>query len=501
MRNRASEYEDCPPKADAMISSMRAFGYDLSMAVADLIDNSIYAGARSIAIDYAWNEGDPWFRILDDGNGMTEKRLREAMRLGTQSPLQDRDPSDMGRFGLGLKTASFSQCKLLTVCTKTADGSTAVRSWDLDHVCTCGKWELNRTVPENAGDLVKVLNGKPHGTVVLCQKLDRLTRPPDEADADHQKVFLSRFGDVSDYLETVFHRYLEGRQCVQIRVGRHICRPWDPFLKTNNFTYQLSSEYLDAHRVEVTPYLLPHVSKRTTQESNEGAGINGWNAQQGFYVYRNRRMIISGGYLDFPLKAEEHYKLCRIQIDLPNNLDHEWSLDVRKAAASPPANVRGDLERIARAVRRQAAEIYRARAGGRRKTAGKSNRQDVWVRERSGEKTVYLINRRNEAIERLLKEFDAPDAWAKKLFHLIENTVPHRLIIMDNAEFEDCQVDLPPEFRPPPQSLIELCRQIFTARIENGVGPDTAADFVCSVFDDHPAYRAAIDTMIEELTQ
>lgn len=120
-----NDFEDCPPRAEALIHSLRAFGYDLSMAIADLIDNSIFAGASNIWIDYSWNDGDPWVRILDDGTGMEEERLVEAMRLGSMSPLEDRAPEDLGRFGLGLKTSSFSQCKLVTVYSKTTDGSEA----------------------------------------------------------------------------------------------------------------------------------------------------------------------------------------------------------------------------------------------------------------------------------------------------------------------------------------------------------------------------------------
>jgi len=127
MRYDPDNFEECPPRADAMIHSLRAFGYDLGMAIADLIDNSVFASANNVWVDYAWNEGRPWIRITDDGIGMTEERLVEGMRLGTQSPLEERDSKDLGRFGLGLKTASFSQCKLLTVITKTADGNMSTR--------------------------------------------------------------------------------------------------------------------------------------------------------------------------------------------------------------------------------------------------------------------------------------------------------------------------------------------------------------------------------------
>ena len=493
-------HETCAPRPEAMISSLRAFGYDLSMAIADLIDNSIYAQARKISIDYDWNDGLPWIRILDDGTGMTEERLREAMRLGSQSPLDERNITDLGRFGLGLKTASFSQCKLLTVHTKTEQGDASTRSWDLDHVCQSREWELAVEAPQESLPLLSALDDLNHGTIVLCQKLDRLVRDQENVDADAREVFLEGFGKVAKYLEMVFHMYLSGRSKVMIRVGRHNCRPWDPFLTSNTFTQSLSVEYLDDHRVKVRPFVLPHVSKRSSEETGQGSGIHGWNAHQGFYIYRNRRMIILGGYLDLPFKAEEHYKLCRIQVDLPNNLDHEWCVDVRKAAASPPSNVRSDLERIARATRTQAAEIYRARAGGTRKIPSRNTKHDVWLKKKKGDKVIYQINRDNEAIMQVLAKVNPPKSWIRQLFHLIENSVPNRQIIMDNAECEDCHVDLPLEFATPPKELLELCRQMFLNRLNIGRDPQAAAEYVCSFFDDHPAYRAALDQLIEEIT-
>ena len=483
-----------------MISSLRAFGYDLSMAVADLIDNSIYAQAQMIEVTYDWNGGDPWFRILDDGNGMTAKRLHEAMRLGSQSPLEERHETDLGRFGLGLKTASFSQGELLTVHTKTKSGETSTRSWDLQHVCDTGKWNLATEAPKGAGSLLSVLKEQEHGTVVLCQRLDRHVQNEDAGKRESGPAFLEMFGKVALYLEMVFHRYLAGRDRITMQVGRHRCRPWDPFLMSNEFTQPLSKETLRDRRIEVRPFVLPHVSKRTEKETNEGGGLYGWNAHQGFYVYRNKRMIIPGGYLDLRFKAEEHYKLCRIRVDLTNDLDREWGIDVRKAAASPPSNVRRDLERIARAARGRAAEVYRARSGARGQVSPRLVKHDVWVKQRQGDKILYRINQNNEAIKRLLDELSPPGAWVRQLFHLIEKTVPHRLIILDNAEHEDCQVNLPLEFQPPPKELVELCLEIFRERSRGGRDPNTAADYACSFFDEHPTYRAALDKLIEDMS-
>ncbi len=481
-----------------MISSLRAFGYDFATAIADLIDNSIFAAAQNIWIDYSWNDGQPWFRVTDDGAGMTEKVLKDAMRLGSQSPLDVRDKNDLGRFGLGLKTAAFSQCKLLSVRTKTASGKPVFRCWDLDHVQIENKWELSLKPPSGAEDQLSSLDPLEHGTVILCQKLDRLVT--DIEDPEAEANFLAKFEYVASYLEMVFHRFLNGRPKLKISVGSHQCKGWDPFLEKNGFTQEYYTEFIDHRQVRVTPFVLPHVSKRTEEENRRGGGINGWNAHQGFYVYRNKRMIIHGGYLDFNLKAEEHYKLCRIRVDLPNSLDHEWGIDVRKAAASPPSYVRSALERIAKFTRSEACEIYRARAGSGGKTRKtRSSSHEIWSRSKVGDKVIYRINRDNDAIQQLIKKHKLSKSLINHLFHLVENSVPHRSIVIDNSETEDCLVDLPAEIAPPPQELIALCEEIFRAKLKTVSNPEAAAKLTCLSFPPHVGFRAHLDGIISEM--
>jgi hypothetical protein len=492
------QFEQCPPVPEALINSLRAFGYDLSMAISDLIDNSIYAGARSIEIDYDWNGGDPWILIIDEGMGMSEETLRNAMRLGSKSPLADRDPSDLGRFGLGLKTASFSQCKILSVKSKTDSGISATRVWDLDHVRESGNWEI-KTKANMAGErILAKLDRLKSGTAVLWQNLDRVIGQKSSDDEENRNQYLEKFNPVAKYLEAVYHRFLSDRPGIQISVGHHRCKPWDPFLTTNKFSRPLLQEQLHGGTVRVAPFVLPHISNRSRKENEEGAGILGWNAHQGFYVYRNKRMIIQGGYLDFDITPEEHFKLGRIRVDLPNTLDHEWNIDVRKAAASPPASVRKDLRRIAKATRKEAVQIYRARSGGQSKEGAQPSIHPVWLKQKRANKIVYKINKNNEAISAILQEVGTDDGWARKLFHLIESTVPFRQIIIDNSDHEDCQVDLPVDLAPPPRGLLEVCKTIFLNKVKSGMDPHDAASFTCAFFDSHPAYRAMIDSLIME---
>jgi hypothetical protein len=494
-------FEPCPPRADAMIHSMRAFGYDLGMAVADLIDNSLFAGASEVKVSYSWNKGNPWVMIIDNGKGMSDKRLFEAMRLGSKSPLEDRDPKDLGRFGLGLKTASFSQCKLFSVLTKTANGITSSRFWDLDRVQKSQSWDLGKKPGADAIALLAKLTDQKCGTAILWQKLDRVVDHESNGAHNPEDSFNKKFVSVKTYLDTVFHRYLESKhKKISIKVGIAKCEPWDPYLTKNKFTYIMSSEKYEDSRVEIMPYVLPHISKRSEDESLAGGGIKGWNAQQGFYIYRNNRMIVSGGYLSFDLKAEEHFKLARISIAITNDMDHEWSIDVRKAVATPPDRLRGDLLRIARVCRQKASEVYRARAGRSGSRSPREGANDVWLKKISGDKIVYKLNRNNKVLTKIFEEINCKKTWITKLFHVIETTVPHRLIIMDGLEHEDCHVDLPFEINPPPSELISLCFEFYNDYCASGKSHQEAVDIVCSMdaFSTHPKYRACLDDSLHK---
>jgi hypothetical protein len=417
--------------------------------------------------------------------------------------LETRDPEDLGRFGLGLKTASFSQCRLLTVCTKRIGGAIASRFWDLDHVQETQEWQLGKIPLEHARSLLDPINDLKSGTIVLWQRLDRTTNHPEKGfnPEKAETIFLDSFLQVKEYLEMVFHQYLESRAGkISIKVGVARCEPWDPYLRSNDFTQELSSErYVDS-KISVIPYVLPHISKRNSTENIRGGGPRGWNAQQGFYLYRNRRMIVSGGYLDFNLKAEEHCKLARIKIDITNDMDHEWSIDVRKAVASPPGHLRSELLRIAKATRQKASEVYRSRTGRPRSRGTTRIINDVWIKKKTGEKITYRLNPENPVLRKIIDEIRPVKSWLTKLFHVIESTVPHRLIIMDGLEHEDCHVGLPEDMNPPPKALLDLCFELYREYRVGGRPHEEAADILCGmdVFSTHPMYRAMLDDFAQQ---
>jgi hypothetical protein len=434
------QYELADPNAAALVESLRAFGYTTSAAVADLVDNSISADARNVWITFHWAGAESWATIIDDGHGMDEQELKEAMRAGSQSPTEPRSADDLGRFGLGLKTASFSQCRELTVISRRVDGPLAQRRWDLDVVAASGEWRLLKEVEPQSLAILGRLEGMRSGTGVLWRQMDRVVGESGVEDRKARDRFLQTAEQVEHHLAVTFHRFLERTRSFAIHIGDSRVNGWDPFLERHPFTQALVEDIVryKGRQIPVRPFVLPHHSKLTTEEFKRAAGERGWNAQQGFYVYRNQRLIVAGGWLGLGFQKEEHAKLARIRVDLPNSLDEEWQIDVRKASARPPGPVREDLRRVARKTRDLAVEVYRHRG----KAIARSRASEtafVWNRYQKAGRIRYRINREHPVVAALLDSIEAPRARRAAALRLIEETVPVPLIAIDHAETPDQQ--------------------------------------------------------------
>lgn len=435
----------CPPRADAMIQSMRSVGYDIGMAIADLIDNSISAGAKNIWIGQNWDRIHSIISIMDDGKGMDEEVIFNAMRLGSMNPLDVRNPNDLGRFGMGLKTASFSQCRLLTVRSKLRSGLITTRCWDLDYVNTTKDWDLLIKAYPSSENYLDELNTLKSGTLVLWEKMDRLINQENQTDEEVKDDFLRKIVDISNYLGMIFHRYIgKGKLNIFIKnsdpnskvINKVVA--WDPFMSLHPATLELSNEAhtIFGKSIKVKPYILPHISKLNPGEHLLASGPKGWNAQQGFYIYRKERLIVSGGWLDLGYKAEDHYKLARIVVDIPNSMDHEWQLDVKKATAKPPDCLRKNFFRIAKLTRDKASEVYRFRGKVSQRKFDTAH-QFVWKKNESGNKIRYIIDKDHPVIKSLLEQISSDKKTITKLLSLIESTVPIETIIITNSEHPD----------------------------------------------------------------
>lgn len=489
-------FDYAEPRAAAMIESLRAFGYDLATAIADLVDNSITAGAAKIDVDFIWDGSDSAIRVMDDGRGMSEDELFQAMRPGSKSSLEARSESDLGRFGLGLKTASFSQCRCLTVASRQAAKPSAVRCWDLDVVVRHDEWRLLRHGPAGSDEYLADLAMMSAGTVVLWQCMDNVVGQDLVTDTDAHDLFLERAERVRHHLAMVFHRFLAGPGKARITVNGQPVDAWDPFLERHPATQELPESTIGDPEapIAVVPYILPHHSKLDTDTHTKAAGIHGWNAHQGFYVYRNRRLLVAGDWLGTGFQKEEHYKLARIKIDLPNSVDSKWKLDVKKSTATPPDALRPELKRIARLTRTRACEIYRHR-GKRLPRPGQQQRDFVWEQKVKHGRTMYSINRSHPLIRGLLNGA-APVAQVRAVLRLLEETIPIPLIAINNSEKPDSHAT---PFEGKDKDLRTVAAQVFRALVESG---RSSAEAVAQLKTMEPfdLFPEVIDQIAEEAT-
>ncbi len=467
-------FDLAPPQAASLAESLRAFGYEPPTALADLVDNSITAGARNVWIDFHWAGETSVVSVTDDGAGMTAEALVAAMRPGSQNPLANRAPHDLGRFGLGLKTASFSQCRRVTVRSRTRSGESATRCWDLDHISRVNEWQLLRAADAAAETHFARLGEIKHGTTVLWQKLDRLVAKNDINDARQQEIFLHRAEGVRRHLGMVFHQLMTGRKPVKLLLnGRHI-PPWDPFLADETATRTLAVTRLPLHRatVEVQPYILPHHSKISKKAHEAGGGLRGWNAHQGFYIYRNHRLLVPGDWLGFGWAKEEHYKLARIRVEIPNSLDHDWEIVVTKSRAMPPAALRDEFRRIGECARIEAKRVYSQR-GAKLTPQADADRVLLWEPLAKHNKTFYRLNREHPLLKRVTAgTSDRPALNA--LLRLIEETIPFPHITIANSD-KPCSLPGPFDHSADGQ-IREVMEQAFHSLVASGYGPKEAVN-------------------------
>ena len=482
----AELYDLVQPEPGALIESLRAFGYTLRTAIADLIDNSIAAKSKNVWLHFEWSGAESWISIRDDGEGMTEEILHNAMRPGSQSPLEERSPEDLGRFGLGLKTASFSQCRHLTVISKIMNGELAGRCWDLDYVNEKKEWRLLKTIKLNPQAFLKQ-NIIDQGTIVLWQKMDRVTGQISVNDNKAYNRFLEAIEKVKQHLEIVFHRYLERSNGLKIWVNGRLISAWDPFLKNEKTTQELPAEKLicDGKELGVVPYVLPHQSKITPDVHRRASGPHGWNAQQGFYVYRNERMLVGGDWLGLGFQKEEHYKLARIQIDLPNSIDGEWQIDIKKSRAKPPGYLKADLKRIASLTRECAVNIYRHRG----KVIARQNSQNfvfLWEQKLRHGKFFYRINRDHPLVAQVYHSGNKAEIDA--LLRMLEESIPLSHILMTNMG-EPEKLSTPFENSPPEELQAILCSS-YVALQSLGISTEDAKKRLQSMdpFDQFPEF-------------
>lgn len=429
-----------PPRAGAMLEALRGLGYSTATALADIIDNSISAGASEVRVTFVWAGTESYITLLDNGAGMTDAELERAMTLGDKSPLDERAAGDLGRFGMGLKTASFSQCRRLTVATSKGGSQSCLR-WDLDKLALDpgGGWLLFEGAVAGSEERLKSLPVATSGTIVLWEVLDRIvTKSYDVED------FVDLIDRVEAHLAMVFHRLLQGpRARLRILLNDRAVSPWDPFMTDHpakTWASPVQPFRSDVGVVVVECHVLPHKDRLSAEEFEAGAGPDGWNAQQGFYVYRNQRLLVAGGWLGLgqgrAWNREEAYRLARIRLDIPNTADADWKIDIRKSTARPPVALRNWLSSIAEDTRNRARKVFAYR-GSPGPVRGNTPIEQAWRVEQTKAGMRYRIDEKHPAVSAALEAAGEQAEIIRAMLRVVEETVPVQKIWLDTAENKD----------------------------------------------------------------
>jgi hypothetical protein len=414
--------EDAVPDPQLM-ESMRAVGYTLETAVADIIDNSITAGGDRVDVRFTVIP-QPRIAIVDNGSGMDQETLRQSMRLASRPPSLGRQPYDLGRFGLGLKTASLSQARSLTVVTKQSHTLQAVR-WDLDHLAKTHMWSLQVLDHTEVHSLpwIESLDSHKSGTMVLWEKLDQLHAAPELVESQLDELMKR----VRDHLGLVFHRFTGSTmppltKPLTLRINSAAVPRVDPFLTHHRGTRKGPQEHINVGDAQVTvqPYTLPYISRLSAADRQLALVAGPLRDSQGFYIYRVGRLVLWGTWFRI-IPRDELGKLARVQVDMPNTLDHLWALDIKKSSAAPPLEVRRRLTQIADRIVGPSRRVHKYR--GRKIDAEKVERLWNLIEDRGTFR--YEINRDHPLVVALSELFGLTgQAALAHLLRVVESTFP-----------------------------------------------------------------------------
>ena len=401
-----TEYIDASPSAAFLMESIRDFGYTIETAIADLIDNAISAEASKIDIFLLNDEdGEPMLYIDDDGFGMTADELLQAMRLCSKDRNLTRSKNDLGRFGMGLKTASLSQCRQLTVETRRNEESTSM-TWDLDIVQTKNDWSVRKNFIEN----------RTKGTRVIWKKIDRTNLTIDSPSTN------AIIKNIRDHLGLVFHRYIDKnnleKKSVEINFNGNPIDSFNPFNEKNFATIKhepFEYSYQDS-TIRIQSYILPHKTKVNLEEWEKYEGPGGYTKNQGFYVYREGRLIVNGTWFNL-LKKTEYTKFCRVKIDISNEKDTDWKIDIKKSNASPPKEIREMLDNYLSKLEKQGVKVYTRKPI----SIFETSHLDVWKKMSKDSQAYYAINKNNPVIKKFINQSEENI----ELIKFIENTLPY----------------------------------------------------------------------------
>lgn len=420
------------PHAKMLLVALRSVGYTNETAIADILDNSISGAATEIELYFDWDNRR--IIIADNGFGMDYQELMDAMEIGSADPNEMRPSEDLGRFGLGMKTASFSMAKKLLVISK-KNSTISNAEWNLNTVASEDKWEISEydeseilMILESIDTYTQYNNWK-QGTLIIISELDRLI---DETNIEKSKKnFYKMIRNIKSHIAITFHRFME-EDALKISVNGNKLGAWNPFWIKSPATMELAREELfdGKNEVVVEPYILPHKSKYNSEEEfKEAAGVKDWRGHQGFYVYRNRRLLVYGTWFG-KFKKEPAYNLARIKLDMSADSDFEWDIDIKKSKATLPVAIEEQITQIAYLAIEKSVAVYNSRGVYNRKnTSNNTSLKYVWEQRKniSGNYMFYL-NKKHPMLLKILSGMDEnAQKELKTYLSLVESYSPTML--------------------------------------------------------------------------
>ena len=427
------------PKASTLMGSLRSMGYSFESAVADVVDNSISAHAQNIRILFPSNPMDELaLGILDDGDGMTNDVLFEAMRYGCLSAEEERSEEDLGRFGMGMKSASLSQCRRLTVVSyegRELNGYT----WDYNHIVETQDWMIQELETKEINRLpyISKLNNQGVGTLVIWQDFDVLSN---SSGGQVYSSLVDLRSSLEKSLALIYHRYLSGvaSSRLHIFINELDIKPLDPFLEQHPKTTSKKEIELDVKDssgieriIKIRPFILPFATELKEKDKQLIGGVENLRAKQGFYIYRNKRLIIWGTWFGLKQRAELT-KNARIRVDIPNSLDDIWSIDIKKQQASIPKQI---LHRLKKAVEDALDFSVRQQSYRGRTRKVNENIDYIWDRKEGRNNTFfYQINRESKLFQFVRDKMNDEDyGYLEMLLTEIENNLPIQQLYIDKS--------------------------------------------------------------------
>lgn len=328
-----------PPHASRTADGFRDTGYQLHTAISDIIDNSVEHEAKNIEIFLEQDvRSGITLQIFDDGEGMSKEELLAAMQYGAE---RKGKKGNLGKFGLGLKTASTAFADMLTVISRRKNKDNLYTAcWDLDHIRKVNDWEMTfrKSSDSEIKEYERRLKGKG-GTLVKWDKCGRIFSGDSQDEVKDKKRLQSHIKKTQFHIRQTFQRFLDHKdkraRSLNISINGEPVKHWDPFVLREKKTKDAGSKKIKVEGLENGPgeleikfYILPRKEEFSSGDSYEEAQVR--PAYQGIYVYRENRMIHGPDWLDL-FSRDTHYQLCRVEMSFDSRLDYAFRVDLKKS--------------------------------------------------------------------------------------------------------------------------------------------------------------------------